>query len=225
VTTADGQVLGTTRIVDNGPAATFWNIVLLGDGYRAQELATYHADAQRACEVLFDTHPFDQRRSVINVLRVDVTSTDSGADDPATGSCAGTGATARTYFDATFCSGGLRRLLVVNRDTALAVASDQVPEWSVVMLIVNSTVYGGSGGSVGVFSRAPQAQEIALHELGHLVPFRLADEYDNLAGCGSTSVTTPTPVPSPQNRTSPRSRIAPPSSGATSSDPQRRCRR
>jgi hypothetical protein len=184
VTTADGQVLGTTRIVDNGPAATFWNIVLLGDGYRAQELATYHADAQRACEVLFDTHPFDQRRSVINVLRVDVTSTDSGADDPATGSCAGTGATARTYFDATFCSGGLRRLLVVNRDTALAVASDQVPEWSVVMLIVNSTVYGRSGGSVGVFSRAPQAQEIALHELGHLVPFRLADEYDNLAGCG-----------------------------------------
>jgi hypothetical protein len=184
VTTADGQVLGTTRIVDNGPAAMFWNIVLLGDGYRAQELATYHADAQRACGVLFDTHPFDQRRSVINVLRVDVTSTDSGADDPATGSCAGTGATARTYFDATFCSGGLRRLLVVNRDTALAVASDQVPEWSVVMLIVNSTVYGRSGGSVGVFSRAPQAQEIALHELGHLVPFRLAGEYDTLPAAG-----------------------------------------
>jgi hypothetical protein len=52
------------------------------------------------------------------------------------------------------------------------------------MLIVNSTVYGRSGGSVGVFSRAPQAQEIALHELGHLVPFRLAGEYDTLPAAG-----------------------------------------
>lgn len=184
MTTADGQVLGTTRIIDNGPAATLWNVVILGDGYRAQEMARYRDDAQRACEVLFDTPPFDQRRSVINVFRVDVTSTDSGADDPAAGSCAGTGATARTYFDATFCGDGrLQRLLVVNTGTALATASDQVPEWSVATMIVNSTVHGGSGGPVAVFSRAAQAQEIALHELGHTV-FGLADEYDYLAGCG-----------------------------------------
>jgi hypothetical protein len=183
VTTADGEVLGTTRIIDNGPAATLWNIVILGDGYRAEELAQYRSDAQHACEVLFDTPPFDQRRSVINVFRVDVTSTDSGADDPATGSCTGTGATARTYFDATFCGNGLRRRLVVNTATALAVAEEQVPEWSVLVMIVNSTVMGGSGGAVAVFSRAPQAQQIALHELGHTA-FGLADEYDYLAGCG-----------------------------------------
>ena len=45
------------------------------------------------------TPPFDELSPAINVFRINVSSTDSGADDPVSGG--GTGATARTYFDAT----------------------------------------------------------------------------------------------------------------------------
>jgi hypothetical protein len=112
---------------------------------------------------------------------VDVTSTDSGADDPT--ACGGTGATPRTYFDASFCGNGIRRLLLVNNATVLSVAGAQVPQWHVALVAVNSTVYGGAGGAVATFSKAAGALEIALHEMGHTA-FGLADEYEYYAGCG-----------------------------------------
>jgi hypothetical protein len=90
----------------------------------------------------------------------------------------------RTYFDATFCGDGRnRRLLVVDDATAEVVATDQVPDWDAVLVIVNSTVYGGSGGKIAVLSLDTEAVNLALHELGHSV-FQLADEYDSLPGCG-----------------------------------------
>ena len=106
---------------------------------------------------------------------------DSGADDPAP--CGGPGTVARTYFDASFCNSGARRLLLVNNTTAISVATSQVPEWHMVMVVVNSLVYGGAGGAVATFSLAPSANEIALHEMGHTA-FGLADEYEYFLGCG-----------------------------------------
>jgi IgA Peptidase M64/Repeat of unknown function (DUF346) len=185
VSTGDGTVLGTTKLVDNGPPARRWNVVVMGDGYRAAQMGGYAADTQRVVNVLLSTPPYDGLRAAINVYRVDVTSTDSGADDPA--ECGGSGAAPRTYFDATFCGApGVQRLLVVDDTTALAVADAQVPEWDVILVIVNSPVYGGSGGATAVFSLAPDAEEIALHELGHTA-FGLADEYEYYLGCGVDS--------------------------------------
>ena len=184
MTTADGSVVGVTKIVDHGPDASRWNLVILGDGYQSTELATYAADALNFANALAGTAPFDAIWSAVNVHRVDVSSTDSGADDPA-GACGGTGATARTYFDATFCKGGqIRRLLAVDDASALNVARTQVPQMNMTIVIVNSTIYGGSGGTVAVFSKAAGAQQIGIHEMGHTA-FGLADEYSTYAGCSS----------------------------------------
>jgi len=181
VSTADGSVVGTTQVVDNGPPTERWNLVIMGDGYQLGQLGQFSNDVQSFINTLFTTPPFDDLQRGINVYRVDVSSTDSGADDPV--ACGGTGATARTYFDASFCNNGARRLLLVNAATALSVAGAQVPQWNMVMVIVNSTVYGGSGGSVAVFSLAAGANEIGLHEMGHTA-FALADEYEYYLGCG-----------------------------------------
>ncbi|MDT9681583.1 M64 family metallopeptidase [Streptomyces sp. TRM76323] len=181
MTTADGTVIGTTKIVDNGPAAQRWNLVIMGDGYTRTLLGKFGNDVQSFVNRLRTTPPFDSLFRAVNVYRVDVSSTDNGADDPA--ACGGSGATARTYFDASFCNNGARRLLVVNNTTALTVAGNQVPQWSMVMVVVNSTVYGGSGGSVAVYSLASGAVDIALHEMGHTA-FGLADEYEYYLGCG-----------------------------------------
>ena len=92
---------------------------------------------------------------------------------------------ARTYFDASFGSNGIRRLLVCNASTVLQVAAAQVPEFTVAIVVVNSTIYGGSGGSVGTYSLAGGATEIAIHEMGHTA-FGLADEYPYYAGGNET---------------------------------------
>lgn len=178
---ADGRVLGTTKIVDHGDAAERWNLVIVAEGYREGELPLFATDAQSFVDTLTLNPPFGGLMGALNVYRVDVASTASGADDPR--ACGGTGATPATFFDASFCNNGIQRLLVVDDQAVLDVVNAEVPEWHLILVIVNSAVYGGSGGQVAVFSLAAGANEIALHEMGHTA-FGLADEYGFYAGCG-----------------------------------------
>lgn len=183
MSTTDGAVLGSTQIFGSAPRNRAFNVVLLAEGF----IAAQQNDFNNACMAFVNafrvTPPFDELAPAINVFRVNVSSTDSGADDPA--SAGGTGATVRTYFDATFGGNGIRRLLICNATTALTVAATQVPEFTVVLVVVNSTIYGGSGGSIGTYSLASGATEIAIHEMGHTA-FGLADEYAYYAGGSET---------------------------------------
>src|SRR4029078_1868934 len=101
MTTADGSVNGTTLVVNHGPPGQRWNLVILGDGYRNAELGRYATDVQNFVNTLQATNPFNELWNAINVYRVDVSYTDSGADDPT--ECGGSGSSPRTYFDASFC--------------------------------------------------------------------------------------------------------------------------
>jgi hypothetical protein len=191
---SDGYVVGVTKVVDHGPDNARWNLVIIGDGYRVSELTTYHDDVQTFLEALRITPPLDELFCGINVHRVDVVSTDSGADDPVL--CAGgTGATPATYFDSTFCSawGGtnLARLLTIDQGLALTVATAQVPLRHQVLCIVNSSKYGGAGGTVATCSTDAASALIAIHEIGHSA-FGLADEYG-----GDGSATPPGEFPEP----------------------------
>ncbi len=178
---SDGYVGSTLKIVDHGPDAARWNLVIVGDGYRAGEIAQYHTDVQNFLDRIYHTPPFDDLWCGINVHRIDVVSTASGADDP-TACAGGSGATPHTYFDATFCSPWngtlLDRLLTVDSGLAQSVAAARVPDVDQVLCIVNASKYGGSGGAVATCSTHPQAAEIAIHEIGHSA-FDLADEYEN----------------------------------------------
>jgi hypothetical protein len=179
MTTSDGTVQGNTQIFGSAPRNRAFNIVLLAEGFTAAQQGAFNTAANQFVTALRATPPFDELSPAINVFRVNVASTDSGADDPA--SAGGTGAVVRTYFDATFGGNGIRRLLLCNTTTAFQVATAQVPEHSLVLVVVNSTVYGGAGGSIGTYSLAAGATEIAIHEAGHTA-FGLADEYAYYAG-------------------------------------------
>src|SRR5215212_6394917 len=183
MTTADGTVLGTTQIFGTAPRNRAFNVVLLAEGFTGAQQNDFNNACTAFVNAFRATPPFDELSPAINVFRVNVSSTDSGADDPA--AAGGTGATARTYFDATFGANNIRRLLVVNTTTALQVATAQVPQFTVVLVVVNSTIYGGSGGAVGTYSLAGGATEIAIHEMGHTA-FGLADEYAYYAGGNET---------------------------------------
>jgi hypothetical protein len=186
MTTSDGYIIGTTKVVDHGPASLRYNLVFLGDGYSASEMTKYHNDVRDAIDGIYATAPFNERWCGINVYRVDVVSTDSGIDDPA--SCSdgsvGSGASVHTYFDATTCGDGtVRRLVTINNASAFAVASAQVPQFHMVFVIVNTSLGGGSGGAVAKFT-ASSGIECAIHEMGHTA-FKLADEYPYYQGCNS----------------------------------------
>ena len=58
MTTSDGIILGLTKVVDHGPAASRWNLVVLGDGYQNSEIGTYHNDVQNFIDYLNHTAPF-----------------------------------------------------------------------------------------------------------------------------------------------------------------------
>jgi hypothetical protein len=178
---ADGAVLGRTKLVDHGPDARRWTLVILSEGYRAAEMGKFSADAAAFVDRLFGTPPFTDLWCAVNVYRVDVTSTDSGADDPAAcgDGSAGSGVTAATFFDATYCTSATRRLLAGDQALALTTAQAQVPEVDATVVIVNSAQYGGAGGSVAFFSTHAAAAEIGIHELGHSA-FGLADEYGDI---------------------------------------------
>lgn len=185
---SDGTVIGTTKVVDHGADADRWNLVVLGDGFRADQQAAYRSAVTQLVNVLQGTKPFDEVWEKINVHRVEVHSDESGADNPAAcaddSTPAGGATSARTYFDASYCNNGIRRLLVVNAALAVTTANAQVPGWDAILVVVNHSEYGGSGGQVAVYSLAPGAIEIALHEIGHSA-FRLADEYEYYQGCSS----------------------------------------
>lgn len=175
---SDGYIVGTTKIIDHGPDSARWNLVIIGDGYRDGDLTKYHTDVQNFVDEFRTTPPFDELFCGINIHRVDVVSTDSGADDP--GCAGGTAITVNTYFDATFCTNfagtPLDRLLSVDTPLALSVASAQVPLRHQVLCIVNSSKYGGSGGMIATCSTHAASAKIAIHEMGHSA-FGLADEY------------------------------------------------
>lgn len=178
---ADGSVIGITKLVDAGPASARWNLVIASEGYQAGQMAQFATDAQAVTDRLFQEPPFDQPElaCAINVYRLEVTSTDAGADKPNCSDGGGTGATVNTYFDATFCADGdTQRLLAGDSSLAQSTVEDWLPEWHQILVLVNDPERGGAGGSIGWFSNGGSDwREVAIHEMGHSA-FGLADEYD-----------------------------------------------
>lgn len=178
---ADGMVIGLTKIFDSGTPATRWNLVFVSDGYQAAELGQFATDAQAVVDRLLAEPPFDRPaiQCGINVYRLDVTSTESGADKPNCSDGGGDGSTVATYFDSTFCANGQdQRLLSGNTTLARDTVEAWLPGWDQIIVICNDPERGGAGGQVAWTSNSgADWREVAIHELGHSA-FGLADEYD-----------------------------------------------
>lgn len=177
----DGTVMGSTKILDNGPNSLRYNIVVVAEGFTSAQQANFNNYAQAVADLLLNTPDLEPYTPGINVLRLNVASTHAGADDPL--ECGGSGSLVNTYFDATFCAGGLRRALVVDAGLCAATLDAWVPEWDQAIVLVNSTIYGGTGGYISVASVGPGWSAVVIHELGHSA-FGLGDEYEYWAGCG-----------------------------------------
>lgn len=167
-----------TPVAINGPDDRRINIVVISEGYTQADLANFSADAQRAIDKLFSEEPFITYENYFNIYFLEVASNESGADEPAKG------VYVDTAFDAKFDSFGIPRLLSVKTSKVLAALANHFPMYDIGLVVVNSTRYGGSGGTFPVTSNHLLAPEIALHEIGHSFA-GLADEYETAGGSPS----------------------------------------
>jgi hypothetical protein len=162
-----------TTIIETGPSAARMDYVFVGDGYTAAEMAKWRADAKLVIDGFMRDPLFAANRGAMNVRRVDVASNQSGVDE------IDRGIYRDTAMDGQFGCYNIARLLCVNSTKAFnIVGSVLAPDQrDVIIVISNSTRYGGSGGAIASLSMHAQSVEVALHEIGHTA-FSLADEYD-----------------------------------------------
>lgn len=162
-----------TTVLETGPAAARMDYVFVGDGYTAGEMAKWQADAKKVIDGFMADPLFAANRGAMNVRRVDVASNQSGVDE------IDRGIYRDTAMDGQFGCYNIERLLCVNSTKVYnLVGSVLAPDQrDVIIVISNSTRYGGSGGAIATLSMHASSVEVALHEIGHTA-FKLADEYD-----------------------------------------------
>jgi hypothetical protein len=171
-------------IRDHGEAGNRVDIAILGDGYTASELSQYRADVEAFVTGLFLASPFNEYSRYFNVHRIDVVSSESGADHPEHKPPV----FRNTAFDARYNCFDIPRLICVDDNKVLEVLFRSIaPERrDVIIVIVNDPEYGGSGGMLAVASRNAQVVELVLHELGHSFGL-LADEYVDAQLCNENA--------------------------------------
>lgn len=175
---ASAQSFEVDTLQYNGSTNHLINLVILGDGYQANELPQFALDAEAFQEALFQETPYNAYREYFNVFLIKTPSNVSGAAmHPDT--------LIDNYYGSTYWYAGIERLLApVHTGKVVSVLSANFPNYDQVFLLVNHTKYGGSGGWVATASLHDLSSEIAIHEIGHSFA-SLKDEYwagDGFAG-------------------------------------------
>ena len=172
-----------STLVTNGPTTKRINLVFLAEGYTAGQSAQFTANARAVLQKLTTTPPFNEYSNYFNAFAIFVASTDAGSDHPASGIFRD------TYFNSTFDSYGIQRLVTIppndqdgdyanGKGKVDALLQTLLPDYDVALLVVNDPEYGGSGGSVVITSTEATSPEIGVHEFGHTFA-NLGDEYDS----------------------------------------------
>ncbi|MES2824870.1 MAG: M64 family metallopeptidase [Pseudomonadota bacterium] len=152
----------------NGPKDKRINILFLGDGYTAGQKDLFLADVAVFKAALMDS-PWGSYTNYFNSYALFAESQQSGAtyEDGVT--------VKNTAYECSYWVANIERLLACNSALTFAAKNEYLPETDMVMVVVNSNLYGGSGGSISVANRT--SPEIVAHEMGHTF-VHLADEYD-----------------------------------------------
>ena len=159
-------------IYSSGDPAEKVDLLLLGDGYTAEEQDEFIEKAKELTAVLFATPPFEERKNDFNVWAIAPAAAQSGVSRPSTG----------TYRDspigATYDAFRAVRYILTFDNKAMRRVASSAP-YDFIEILTNSEVYGG-GGIYGLFSTAAANSEWApylfVHEFGHHFA-GLADEY------------------------------------------------
>ncbi|MBN1884835.1 MAG: peptidase M64 [Candidatus Krumholzibacteriota bacterium] len=159
-------------VQETGPPGSRVDLLILGDGYRRDQLHKLRGDVERFVGAFFDTEPFRSRRKDFNVRYVECVSEDSGVDDPRAGKYVS------NILGLSFNSLGIDRYMISTHNRTIRDIAAAAP-YDLVMLLANEEKYGG-GGIFRLYSNCISDNEwdvyVFVHEFGHAFA-GLADEY------------------------------------------------
>ena len=155
-----------------GDSSTKVDLLVLGDGYTAEERGKFEADARRYMEMLFGTSPFKEHRSDFNVWGLCPAADETGVSRPSSGIYR------RSPIGASYDTFDSERYILTMDNRTLRDVASYAP-YEFVEILVNSNTYGGGG----IFNQYATvaidnawAGYVGVHEFGHHFA-GLADEY------------------------------------------------
>ncbi|MFL5264685.1 MAG: IgA Peptidase M64 [Anaeromyxobacteraceae bacterium] len=159
-------------LVASGPPERKLDLLVLGDGYTAQERGRCEADARRLVAALLAQAPFRERRGDLNVRALCPAAAESGVSRPSTG------VHRASPLGATYDAFGSERYVLTFENRRVREVASWAP-YDALAVMVNGDTYGG-GGIFNLYATVAAgsawAPYIFVHELGHALA-GLADEY------------------------------------------------
>jgi len=175
------QLFTVDTLTYRGDISKYINIVIMGDGYTANQLNAFRTDADSLFNYLFRQAPWSNYKGYFNVFAIRVISAQSGAAHPNSApDCASAPVPVSipwTYLGCSFDAYGIHRLMVAfNIVNISKVLAANFPSYDQAFIISNSPYYGGSGEYYATSTVNAYSKEITAHEIGHSFA-GLADEY------------------------------------------------
>ena len=162
---------GKLFTVFGSPQSDGLHWVITGDGFTADEQQDLLRASINMAGSVTGAPELARHAKILNVHVLTAVSIDSGV------TTAGAPQTLRTAFDAILGCADVARVACVNWDKVYAALLSEHAPFDEVAVILNTSVYAGSGANEGVVvSRNVYAPAIVLHEMGHSMA-GLADEY------------------------------------------------
>ena len=164
--------LDTYTYLESGDPNTKVDIVILGDGYTADEMDKFHSDVDRLVDEMFKVEPYKSRKNDFNIRAVDTPSATSGVNKPHPG------VFNRSPLSMTYSFFDSERYAIATDNRTIRNVCAQVP-YDAVYILINEATYGG-GGIYNLYSTVcvdnAFSPYIFVHEFGHSFS-GLADEY------------------------------------------------
>jgi hypothetical protein len=163
---------------ENGSPHEKVDILILGDGYRKEDMEKFRKDAKHFNDVMFSTSPFKERKNDFNIRTIEVVSQDSGIDKP------DKNIWKKTALGTMYNTFGSARYVLTEEDRELHDIASAAP-YDFILILVNDNRYGG-GGIYNLYTTCYSRSDIAgmewqmdyvyVHEFGHSFG-GLGDEY------------------------------------------------
>lgn len=134
--TTDGQV-GELSVT--GSSADRLDVVIVGDGYTADQQDAFHTAAATKWADITNIEPYSSYQGLMNVWTVDAVSAESGITGDPTADV-----TKDTALGSYFWCSETERLICADIDKVASYAA-KAPEADLVVVVSNSTKYGGAG--------------------------------------------------------------------------------
>jgi len=160
-------------VVNSGDPAKKVDLVLLPEGYTADQKDLFIADCQKFAEELFRYAPYSENKDKFNIRGVWAPSQEAGPDIP------GDHIWNETCLNASFYTFDSERYLMVNDFQGIRNLAGNAP-YDFVYILANTEKYGGGAiynfYGISAAHHIDETGKIYIHEFGHLFA-GLGDEY------------------------------------------------